>query len=338
MHADSHPAGLASTLTRRQFVSSLALAPAAFAGIQNGFGADKAPRRVRFGVISDIHPDMQPHGVERVRSFLTAMEQARVDFVIQLGDFCWPVPGNRPYLEAWNTYKGPRYHVLGNHDMDEGTTREQTVAYCGMPGMHYTFPAGPALGIVLDGNEPGGKLSGYKRFMGAEQLAWLERELGNADRPAMLFIHEPFDSDLEDYLENSAEVRAVLERAEKRRPGSVIAVFSGHLHMDYERVVNGIRYIEINSAAYWWLNNKAARRETFPPEVHKTFRHLASVAAYRDPLWALVALDLDKGELVLEGKRTEWVGPDPWTRGETTDRPRDYIHPWISDRRFSLKA
>jgi 3',5'-cyclic-AMP phosphodiesterase len=118
----------------------------------------------------------------------------------------------------------------------------------------------------------------------------------------------------------------------------VLVVFSGHLHLDYARVVNGIRYVEINSAAYWWLNNSAARRETYPPEVHKSFRYLTHVAAYRDPIWAVVTLDLDRGELVLEGRRTEWVGPDPWTRGETTTRPREYLHPWISDRQIDLKS
>lgn len=302
-----------------------------------GGSAQGAPTgKVRFGMISDIHPDMLPDGRERVRAFVTAMQAARVDFVIQLGDFCWPAPGNRPYLQAWKEYQGPAYHVLGNHDMDEGYTREQTVAFCGMPAMHYSFDSGPIRGIVLDGNEPGGNATGYRRFIGLEQLAWLERELKVADRPSLVFIHQPFDAELPDGLENSAAVRGVLERAERSRPGSVIAVFSGHLHMDYERRVNGIRYVQINSAAYWWLNNPAARRETYPPEAHKKHRYLTHVAAYRDPLWAVVTLDFARGELVLEGRRTEWVGPDPWARGETTDRPHEHIHPWISDRGWKL--
>lgn len=314
-----------------------AMAPA-LAGIARAFPREPSRGRVRFGMISDIHPDMQPNGAQRVRAFLQAARKAKVDFVIQLGDFCWPAPSNRPYLAAWNEYPGPRYHVLGNHDMDDGYTREQTVAFCGMPGMHYTFPAGPLMGIVLDGNEPGGKLSGYKRFMGACQLGWLERQLADADRPVLIFIHQPFDADREDYLENSADVRGVLERAEARRPGTILAVFSGHLHMDYHREVNGIHYIEINSAAYWWLNNPVARRQTFAPEVHKSYRYLTHVAAYRDPIWSIVTVDLDRRELILKGRRTRWVGPDPWARGETTDRPRDCIHPWISDRHLTWRG
>ena len=330
------PNDLSTATPRRQFLRRVALAPAWAPILARGADRLKGSGKVRFGLIADIHPDMLPDGLDRVRAFVSAMEKERVDFIVQLGDFCWPAPRNRPYLEAWQAYRGRSFHVLGNHDMDEGYTREQTVAYCGMPGMHYAFDAGPARGLVLDANEPGGKASGYKRFVGAAQLAWLERELATTDRPVLVFVHQPFDDDQPDYVENAPAVRAVVERAEKNRPGTIVAVFSGHLHLDYARIVNGVRYVEINSSAYWWLNNPAARRETYPHEVHEKFRYLTHVAAYRGPLWSIVNLDFDRGDLVIEGTRSEWVGPDPWARGETTDRPREHLHPWISDRRFLL--
>jgi hypothetical protein len=53
---------------------------------------------------------------------------------------------------------------------------------------------------------------------------------------------------------------------------------------------------------------------------------------------ALVTLDLEHGDLVLEGRRTAWVGPDPWARGEITDRPREQLRPWISDRRLKIPS
>lgn len=328
---------VAPRLSRRGFVHRVALASTALSGLVPASAAvGGTGGRVRFGLIADIHPDVLPDGLERVQAFVKAMTEAKVDFILQLGDFVWPKPSNAPFLEAWNAFPGPRYHVLGNHDMDDGYTREQTVAFVGMPGMHYTFPAGPALGIVLDANEPGGKRAGYRRFVGAVQLAWLEKQLAGSAKPCLLFIHQPFDAENDDAVENAAEVRAVVERAEKQRPGSVLAVFSGHLHLDYARVVNGIRYFQINSAAYWWLNNPAARREVYPPEVHKTYRWASHVAPYRDPLWAIVTLDLDRGELVIEGRSSEWIGPDPWARGETTDRPRESLHPWVSGHRVTL--
>ena len=336
MHSRSDSEGPDGHVTRRGFLRRLAIVPALVPGMAGASALPTAAGRVRFGIIADIHPDMLPDGLARVRAFVAAMEAARVDFILQLGDFCWPAPSNLPYLQAWNAYRGRAYHVLGNHDMDEGYTREQTVAFCGMPGMHYTFDAGPLRGIVLDGNEPGGKASGYRRFVAAEQLAWLERRLAEADRPVALFIHQPFDADHPDCLENAAEVRSVVERAQMAHPGRILAVFCGHLHMDYERTVRGVRYLQINSAAYWWLNNPAARRETYPPEVHRKYRYLTHVAAYRDPLWAVVTVDLSRGEMVIEGRRTDWIGPDPWARGETTERPRENLHPWITDRSLKI--
>ena len=63
---------------------------------------------------------------------------------------------------------------------------------------------------------------------------------------------------------------------------------------------------------------------------------MTHVAAYRDPLWALVTLDLDRGELVIKGRRTRWVGPDPWVRGEQAPWPREQLRPWVSDWRLKL--
>lgn len=325
--------------TRREFVERLLIGPAALAlAARAGWSADEkpAPRRLRFGLISDVHQDVMPDGVDRIRAFVEAMEKAKVDFILHLGDFCQPHPRNRPFLEAWNAFSGPRYHVLGNHDMDGGFKRDQTAAFYGIKGPYYTFPAGPALGIVLDGNESGGKTKGYARFVGPTQLAWLERELAQADRPVFLFIHQPLDHP--DGIVNGAAVRAVIEQAEAARPGRVLAVFCGHFHQDYERLVNGVRHVQINGASYVWLPDKAAR-ETYPSEVHRQHPHLRNVAAYREPLWAVVSLDLDRGGLAVEGKRSEWVGPDPWQRGAgEKEYPRELCRPSVSDRKFTLAS
>jgi hypothetical protein len=140
-----------------------------------------------FGVISDVHQDIVPDGVDRIRAFAAEMTEAKADFVIQLGDFCMPKEDNRVFLAAWNTFGGPRRHVLGNHDMDGGYSREQTAAFYGMPARHYTFDGGPFLGIVLDGNDPGGKAAGYRRHVAADHLAWMEPARRNLEfiRPAI---------------------------------------------------------------------------------------------------------------------------------------------------------
>ena len=315
--------------TRREFIRRLVLTPAVLAWVTQVAGKDESVSRVRFGLITDVHQDVMPDGVARVSAFVKAMEKAKADFIVQLGDFCQPKPSNKEFLEAFHAFRGPHHHVLGNHDMDGGYKREQTVAFYGMTATHYAFDAGPVRFLVLDCNEPGGKAGGYKRFIGAEQLAWLEYELGSSRRPLVIFTHQPLDSN---GIENAAAVRAILERYD----GKIVAVFSGHSHQDYELLINGVRYIQINSASYVWLPGAAAR-ETFPPEVHKAHPSLRNVAAYRDPLWALVTIDFSKSELLLVGRRSEWVGPDPWQRGAPAkDYPRDKNRPRISDRHAKL--
>lgn len=292
--------------------------------------------RVRFGVISDVHQDIMPDGKERIRAFTDAMKTNGVDFIIQLGDFCWPHPRNKEFLDTWNSFPGPHYHVLGNHDMDGGYKSLQTVAFYGMPSPYYSFKAGPVRGIVLNGNEPGGKARGYKHFMSPAQMAWLKRELAQADCPVLIFIHQPFDPDGAACLENSADVRAILEQAQATHPGCVLAVFSGHQHMDYVTEFHGIRYVHLNSASDWWLSSPAAHRETYPHAVHVKYPYLKCVAAYRAPLWALVNVDLERKELNIEGQKSDWVGPDPWQRGESLSSPRERIHPFISNYRGAL--
>jgi 3',5'-cyclic AMP phosphodiesterase CpdA len=324
--------------SRRTFLKRIALAPAAVAAmtrIAAAEGANTAAAKLKFALIADIHQDVMPDGVERVAAFVKAMEKIKPDFVLQLGDFCWPHPRNKPFLAAWNAFHGPRYHVLGNHDMDGGYKREQTAAFYAMPGTHYTFTSGPVRGIVLDANEPGGKARGYAHYVGAKQIAWLAQQLADAGRPAIIFVHQPFDND--SGVENAVAVRAVLERAEQREPGRVLAVFSGHFHEDYLRTVAGIPYVQINSASYVWLGEPKTARETWPHAVHAKHPSLVNVAAYRDPLWAVVTLDLARGEMTIEGRRSEWVGPDPWQRG-ASDKvcPRDRVRPAISDRSQAL--
>jgi predicted phosphodiesterase len=317
----------ARRLPRRTFLGNAAALPWVL-------GAAPA-RRVRFALVSDVHQDVMHDGVARIQKFVDAMARAEVDFILQMGDFCWPHPRNKDFLAAWNAFDGPRYHVLGNHDMDGGYRREQTVAFYGMPARYYTFDAGPLRGIVLDTNDPGGTARGYAKFIAADQQAWLAEQLQDTDRPVCVFLHHPLDDP--GGIENRAEVRQVLQRAEAANPGTVLAVFSGHFHQDYALELNGIRYVQINSASYVWLP-AAAARETYPPEVHRAHPYLRHVAAYRDPLWALVTLDLDRRELVIEGVRSDWHGPDPWSRGVSENEyPSDKTRPAISERRFELR-
>ena len=333
-------------MNRRDLLKGL-LATAATTMIRVPVTAAAGQPVVRFGVITDVHQDVVPDGVDRIGAFMAAMKEAKAEFIIQLGDFCMPKASNREFLGAWNGFPGPRYHVIGNHDIEPPITREQTAAFWGMPGLHYTFEGGTFLGMVLDGNDVGGKSTLYRRYIGPDQLAWMEKTLMSAVKPVILFVHQPIDglengvgAGLENAIENEADVAAVLARVETAKPGSILAAFQGHRHQDYvlTRGASQIQFVGVNSAAYYWLGEAGQSLDYFPPDVHERYKGLRNVAVYREPLWAIVDVDRAGGEIRMTGRQSHWVGASAIDRLHlpVEKHPEFFIHPSITTLRLRL--
>ena len=283
-----------------------------------------------FALISDVHQDVMHDGVERITAFVNAATEARADWVMQLGDFCVPVPGNQAFLDAWNRFAGPRYHVLGNHDTDGGHAPAKTRTFWGMEKAYYSFASHGLRFVVLDGNEPGGKAKGYRRFIAPRQREWLAAELAASREPVLVVVHQSLAEP--SGVENGAEVRAILE-AENTRAGGrkVFACLNGHHHVDASEEIQGITYLHVNSASYYWMG--ARKAESYAPDIHARHASLASVAPYRDPIWLLARVDAQAGRLILQGRASTWVGADPWQRGATEkELPRERVVPQTRDR------
>ncbi len=322
-------------VSRRSFLEGAALGAAVFFLDIPALAHEPPDDQLRFGLITDVHQDVMHDAVDRLGLFVKTMSDARADFVCQLGDFCQPHERNRKFIDEWNRFDGPRYHVLGNHDMDGGFERAETAAFYEMPGLHYSFDMKGVHCVVLDGNDRGGKAPGYRRFVAEEQARWLAKDLAKTTLPSIVFSHQPLDDD--GGIENGARIRKIVESANRdRATRKVVACFSGHLHEDYARFVNGILYVQINSASYYWLPKKFVHK-SYGDEIHEAHPWIAHTAPYRDPLWALVSVDLGRGVLSIDGKRTEWVGPDPWELGATEEEfdPR-VVGPRISSWRIPL--
>lgn len=305
-----------------------------------GFGAATNDNQsvLRFGLITDVHQNTMHDGMQRLAAFINVMNKAKVDFICQLGDFCWPHEPNRKFLDQWNEFKGARYHVLGNHDMDHGFTRDQTEAFYGMPGKYYSFDQKGVHFVVLDGNEPGGKSSGYKRFISSAQLDWMAQDLSKTTLPTVVLSHQGLD-DPSAGIENSEAVRKVLEQSRTAAGHSkVAACLCGHHHDDLAKQINGIHYIHFNSASYYWLGEKY-KHEVYGKEIHEKFTWISSTAPYSKPLWAIVEIDLKKHYLTVIGKKAQWVGPNPWERGMTKqDANPAFVAPRISSRKIRFSA
>jgi predicted phosphodiesterase len=290
-------------------------------------------RPIRIGVVADVHQDVIHDGYARMRTFIDEMQTSKPDFLIQLGDFVLPRPRNQPFLECWNEFEGPRYHVLGNHDMvDFGYTKQQTMEWWEMPQRFYSFDAGGWHFVVLDGNDQNpGEWSGYVRYVAPDQLEWLRKDLAATNAPTMVFSHQTIESD--SGVANSGEVRAVLEEC-NRLAGwpQVYACLCGHHHIDSLLEVEGIRYIHINSMSYKWVGDKYLHRR-FPPHVEHAYPAVSKTAPYRDPLYTMLTLDPAAGTMSLSGKQTEFIPPAPQEMGIPA---ADRMLPHITARKLNV--
>lgn len=289
---------------------------------------------VRFGLCADVHKDIMHDADERLRAFTGAMRSEEVDFVLQLGDFCRPYDHNRGFLKIWEELDLPRYHVLGNHEVDGGFAREQVVEYWGVSQRYYSFDQGGCHFIVLDGNDVWeGAAPGYPRYIAPDQLTWLQGDLAATEARTFLFSHQSLED--EEGLENGANVRAILE-AENERAGwtKVAASFSGHHHIDGSVRIGGIHYIQINSMSNYWMGEEYLCVR-YSEAIDTEFPWIKYTAPYRDPLYATVTVDED-GALLIEGVESEYVGPTPAELGYPLGALEGRIAPRIATCRLAM--
>lgn len=297
---------------------------------------------IRIGMCSDVHLPTMHDSEKRISSFIDSMKIADPDFIIELGDFGTPHEKYASYFAIWNSFPGLKFHVIGNHEMDGGTSLEEAVKYREMKNSYYSFSRNGFKFIVLDGNDkkdPNQK--GYRSFIGNEQLGWLENELKNAKDPIVIFSHQGIGTDPnnpgERYsIENSIEVRKIFEDHNKVNKGNkIICSFNGHTHHDFAEEINGIWYITINSMAYKWLGEEYEHIR-FSEEIDKNFKWIKYTAPYKDPLYTVVEIS-SEGYIKMSGKKSEYVGPSPWELGYP-EHLKEFVKPQITERlmKFSL--
>ena len=331
--------------TRREFLktslaltTSLAASAIVAPALLRASEDQPASGKLTIGMITDVHQDIMHDATERITAFVDDMNTKRADLVLNLGDFCVPKPANQPFLDAWNKFAGPRFHVLGNHDMDGGYKREQTVEFYKMPARYYSFDHSGIHFVVLDANDPDGKTKGYQRYIAADQLKWLADDLAQTKLPTLIAVHQPFDA-FDKACTNAADIRAVLKQANDAAGfRKVMAVFSGHIHADYLLETDGIAYIQLNSASYVWVNKP---HKSYSDEIHAEHKYLSHVCPYEKPLWATVTINFDQGLIELTGRESKWVGATPWDLGlseATYGYSREHCRPAITERKLKLPS
>lgn len=286
-----------------------------------GFSACRTTKEkpVRFAIASDFHAPDIPDGEHRVATFIKTANDEKVDFIIELGDFCRLDSASQVYRDLWNSFPGSKYHVIGNHDMDRYTFEEYTQGM-NMPARYYSFDQGDFHFIVLDGNNlfDGKKYTHYARanyyvdakkraHIDPEQMEWLKKDLAATNKRCILFSHQS----IEEALNNGDDVRKILE-AENQRAGfkKVVMAFGGHNHSNYSKEINGITYVQINSASYVWIGEPTRTEERYSKEINDRFGGILKYSmTYTEPLYAIVTLN-SKGA-TLKGTEAEFMPPTP---------------------------
>jgi 3',5'-cyclic AMP phosphodiesterase CpdA len=286
---------------------------------------------VTFGICTDVHHNVIHDAPRRLGIFVDDMIDKKADFVIEMGDFCYPDSTSNNFMEVFNRFKNDKYFVLGNHDRDNGVTREQSINYFGMPAAYYSFDKNGFHFIVLNGNEFADTTkNSYPRNISDKQIGWLKNDLAKTDRKTVVFVHQSlFDSH---GVINQDTVRSVLaEPLTKDGKHKVLACFNGHSHIDAATKIDGIWYVAINSMSYFWIGG-AHKHKSYSDAVHKKNPWIEYVCPYKEPLYAFVTINKN-GTVLIKGRKTEWVGPSPESYNFKSEYYRpEWITPQVSDR------
>ncbi|MCY1719432.1 metallophosphoesterase [Prolixibacteraceae bacterium Z1-6] len=306
----------------------------------SGCTEKKSYDKISFGICSDVHLPTMHDSEYRIQTFIDSMNSAKPDFIIELGDFGIPKEQCAPYFDIWNSFDGDKYHVIGNHEMDGGTSRQAAVDYRHMTKSYYSFNKNGFHMIVLDGNDKKSQeAKGYKQYIGPEQVEWLKQDLEEITHPVIIFSHQGlqmYKGANENYgVENYKQIQQILENHSAANPANkVIACFNGHSHWDYAEEINGIHYVTITSMAYHWLGDDY-QHIRYSEAVDENYRWIKYTAPFKEPLFGVVEVST-QGYIKIKGKKTEWVGPSPFEVG-FPERMKKYLRPAISDRYLEFK-
>lgn len=298
---------------RKHFIRQLAMAGLSIP-VAKTFGFDPAElsfkKPVTIGWITDVHHGYCRDAEKRLEIFIKEANEKKPDFIIQGGDFCHPTAEASTFMKIWEGFKGKKYHVLGNHDMDKGSKRD-IMDLWQMEKPYYGFDKGDFHFIVMDCNYilKEGKYQDYVKanfyidppsrdLVNPEQIDWLTQEIKNTKKQCIIISHQAFDELWTgNTVPNRLAIRKVIDDANAdSKYKKVIACFCGHHHVDHHMVLNGVHYFQINSASYYYAGDG--------------FGSDGGMAMYSDPLYCFVTID-PAGGITIEGKEGHFISPTP---------------------------
>jgi 3',5'-cyclic AMP phosphodiesterase CpdA len=334
--------------TRRAFsIGAIAAASAGIVRNVSAAAAKPASGRVKFLAFADMHyvPGVFPNDSrERLERILERGKSANSDFAIHLGDFVHDPVKCSDYVKFYGNAGIPTFHTLGNHDT-EGCSLARTLDAYGLESGYYHFDRNGFRFVVLDTNyfRQDGKFvhfeyGNYRKIpsseswtVGEAQYEWLKDVLKNSPWPCVVFMHQSCERE-SGGMPDWARMRGLFRWVNKHRGPKVRLVINGHHHTDAFRFIDGIPYLDLNSANYKYY---AQRHKLYPAEYHKSHSAAGNVIAWDEPISAVITVDAS-GYLKIEGQKAKYlfgVSPEK-AKFPKRDRP---IKPEIQSLEMKVK-
>lgn len=275
---------------------------------------------MKFAVFSDLHYDAIPDGDRRIEEFLTCAKKAEAEFIIDLGDLCYPLNENNKILDKLRSSKLPCYFSIGNHNTDHFPI-DKVIEFFDLKKSYYSFSKDNIKFIVLDGNfikKESSIVPYYKKnydktiddypYIPNEEIKWLKKELEAKEKYYIIISHQSLANNFQKRgISNREEVRAILE--ERNLNGrKILFCINGHDHGGACKVINGIYYYTLNSMSYIWHGIKEVF--SYSDEIHKLYPYLKDLILYKEALHIIVNID-DDMNVSIEGMNGHYQKHSP---------------------------
>lgn len=221
---------------------------------------------MKIAIITDIHHGPQSHtkkdgwnGLGTVENFVQHAHAAGADLILDLGDHIsdsnheTDVKAATEVATTLATFKGPRYHVLGNHDVNNLSIADNEAIF-GQSMQSQVIDLGE-IRLVLW--QPGVKITagiGFPRA--ADEIDWLVAALNADDRPAIIATHVPLSGHSQIgnyYFQRNPQYSTYPDHDSVREAveatGKAALWLSGHVHWNTLTNVGGVQHLTIQSAS-----------------------------------------------------------------------------------------
>lgn len=218
-----------------------------------GGGAFAKDKSIKFVQVTDVHYRAGDEDAKTyMKEFTKSVNEIKgLSFVIFTGDNIdtSDMQSLKEFLRLTKSIKAPCYFIIGDHDVarNTGVSKEK---YCNTIRRYYWFnPAWTAnykfakkgfLFVAVDGAKE--IIPGPNGYYKANTLAWLEKVLNhNKNKDVVILQHFPLIEPRQIKSHTTYKAEDYLKLLDNHN--NVIAVISGHYHLNKEEMRNGVYHI-----------------------------------------------------------------------------------------------